>query len=153
LRAELLPALHAAHDAEGWLSPEALDDIAFRLGLGRAEVHGVASFYGSFALEPRSPRVRRICTDIVCAAAGAVAPTSAVATGAGAEATGPAAVVAPCLGRCEQAPATLTTDHGQALAAPAPPPVDPPADSRTLLRRVGVADPADLDDYLAHGGY
>jgi NADH:ubiquinone oxidoreductase subunit E len=44
-RDALLPALHEAHDAVGWLAPEALDAIADRLGLGRADVFGVASSY------------------------------------------------------------------------------------------------------------
>ncbi|MBM3661258.1 MAG: hypothetical protein FJW95_17375, partial [Actinobacteria bacterium] len=76
-RDELLPALHDAHDAAGWLAPEVLDAIADRLGLGRAEVHGVASFYGAFSLTPRPRRLRRVCTDIVCAAAGAADPGDA----------------------------------------------------------------------------
>jgi NADH-quinone oxidoreductase subunit F len=142
-RADLLPALHDAHDAEGWLSPDALDAIASRLGLGRAEVFGVASFYGSFSLTPRSRRVRRVCTDIVCAAAGASRP----------DGTDPGVVPAPCLGRCEQAPAVLETDAGAAVAPVGVPPVPQPASERVLLRRVGVVEPVDLDDYRAHGGY
>ena len=73
----LLPALHAAHDAEGWLSPSALAEIAARLGLGRAEVFGVASFYGSFSLTPRPRRVQRVCVDVVCAA-GRPLPTAPI---------------------------------------------------------------------------
>src|SRR5262245_53428918 len=64
----LLPALHAAHDADGWLAPSALGEIAARLGLGRAEVYGVASFYGSLSLVPRPRQVRRVCVDVVSAA-------------------------------------------------------------------------------------
>jgi len=85
----------------------------------------------------------------------------------------------PCLGMCEQAPAVLgqrtgrpdvalggaTTDTFDAIVRPdssvvcagadtAPQTWDPAtrADLR-LLRRVGVADPASIDDYQAHGGY
>ena len=142
----LLPALHDTHDAEGWLSPAALDGVADRLGLGRAEVHGVASFYGSFALAPRPRRVQRVCVDVVCAMAGAAEPDGA----------DPGVIAAPCLGRCEQAPARLHTQGGNAAdpdADAGPPPVPQPVDDRTLLRRVGVVDPASLDDYCAHGGY
>src|SRR3954449_3997933 len=95
-RDQLLPALHEAHDAAGWCSPETLDAIAERLGLGRAEGFGVASFYASFSLTPRARRTRRVCTDVVCAAAGAVAPDHRPGAS-------PAAIAAPCLGRCEQA--------------------------------------------------
>ena len=142
----LLPTLHDTHDAEGWLSPAALDGVADRLGLGRAEVHGVASFYGSFALAPRPRRVQRVCVDVVCAMAGATEPDCA----------DPGVIAAPCLGRCEQAPARLHTEGGNAAdpdADAGPPPVPQPVDDRTLLRRVGVVDPASLDDYCAHGGY
>ena len=142
----LLPALHEAHDAEGWCSPAALDGIAEQLGLGRAEVHGVASFYGSLALTPRPRRVQRVCVDVACAVAGATPPDGA----------DPGVVAAPCLGRCEQAPAVLHTDGGRAVdptAGAGSPPVPQPPEDRTLLRRVGVVDPASLDDYRAHGGY
>jgi len=144
-RDQLLPALHAAHDATGWCSPDDLDAIAEHLGLGRAEVFGVASFYGSFSLTPRTRRVRRVCTDVVCVAAGAVRPDDDDAAAG--------VVGAPCLGRCEQAPAVLETEGGAAVDPVSAPPVPQPADHRVLLRRVGVADPTSLDDYRAHGGY
>src|SRR5215211_3425759 len=141
-RDALLPALHAAHDADGWLSEAAIDDVAGDLGLARAEVYGVASFYGSFSLTPRPRRVRRVCTDVVCLAAGATAS----------DASDPATIATNCLGRCEQAPATLVTDSGDALASPVAAPVHQPQATRRLLRRVGVVDPASVDDYRADGG-
>jgi NADH-quinone oxidoreductase subunit F len=142
-RDALLPALHEAHDAAGWLAPEVLDAIADRLGLGRAEVFGVASSYASFAFSPRPRRLRRVCTDVMCAAAGAEPP----------DPDAPGVVASPCLGRCEQAPAVLDTEGGRAVAPVAPAPVPQPVAARTLLRRVGVVDPASLADYRAHGGY
>ncbi|HET7585230.1 MAG TPA: NAD(P)H-dependent oxidoreductase subunit E [Gemmatimonadaceae bacterium] len=83
----------------------------------------------------------------------------------------------PCLGLCEQAPAALVTVAGEAPmerlfgnvtveraarvlqgdlsaseeARPRIPQAGDPA--LRLLRRVDVTDPADLDDYRAHGGY
>src|SRR5262245_59668780 len=139
----LLPALHAAHDAEGWLSPSALQEIATRLGLGRAEVFGVASFYGSFSLVPRPPRVRRVCVDVVCATRVAVVP----------DGSDPAVVAAPCLGRCEAAPAGLDTDGAEAVGdAPLPPPVFQPADELTLLARATTGDATSFDTYVARGG-
>jgi NADH-quinone oxidoreductase subunit F len=140
----LLPALHAAHDAEGWLSPAALTEIAARLGLGRAETFGVASFYGSFSLVPRPPRVHRVCVDVVCAARGAVAP----------DGSDPSVVAAPCLGRCEAAPASMETDGAVALGeGPLPPPVFQTADSLRLLSRAATARATvDFDDYIKRGG-
>src|SRR3954454_20879746 len=66
----LLPALHAVHDAVGWISRSAVDEIARRLEVAPADVYGVASFYGLFSLEPRPPRVVHICTDLACRIAG-----------------------------------------------------------------------------------
>src|ERR1044072_876042 len=69
----LLPALHAVHDAVGWISRPALDEIARRLEVAPADVYGVASFYGLFSLEPRPARVVHVCTDLACRMAGSEA--------------------------------------------------------------------------------
>ncbi|HYT39118.1 MAG TPA: NAD(P)H-dependent oxidoreductase subunit E, partial [Acidimicrobiia bacterium] len=66
----LLPALHAVHDATGWISRGALDEIARRLEVAPADVYGVASFYGLFSLTERPPRVVHVCTDLACRMAG-----------------------------------------------------------------------------------
>src|SRR5437016_12126523 len=66
----LLPALHAVHDATGWISRGALDEIARRLEVAPADVYGVASFYGLFSLAERPPRVVHVCTDLACRMAG-----------------------------------------------------------------------------------
>src|SRR5262249_31212422 len=112
-------------------------------GLGRAEVYGVASFYGSFSLAPRPRRVRRVCVDVVCAARGAVVPAG----------SDPGIVAAPCLGRCEAAPAALDIEGGESIGTDAAPaPVYQPPESRVLLARVGVGDAATFDAYVARGG-
>ncbi|MGH9041210.1 MAG: NAD(P)H-dependent oxidoreductase subunit E, partial [Acidimicrobiia bacterium] len=171
----LLPALHAIHDVTGWISPGGLDEVCRRLGVAPAEAHGVASFYGLFSMEPRPTRVVHVCVDLACRMVGAGELSEGLSGG-------PDAVVeeSPCLGLCERAPAALVVDYGQArheavlapatrntvtaavdggaAAAPDEPEVaacvpqrgDP---SLVLLRRVGVVDPTDLDDYRAHGGY
>ena len=171
----LLPALHAVHDAVGWISRGALDEIARRLEVAPADVYGVASFYGLFSLEPRPPRVVHVCTDLACRMAG-----SDALLGSGDAGQDSALVESPCLGVCERAPAVLVAQygdgHGEAVIAPAAPAdvqaalVDgigalapepgvtaavPQAGdpSLVLLRRVGAVDPASLDDYRHHGGY
>jgi NADH-quinone oxidoreductase subunit F len=171
----LLPAIHAVHDAVGWISRGALDEIARRLEVAPADVFGVASFYGLFSLEPRPPRVVHVCTDLACRMAGA-----GELTGSGGGGEGAALVESPCLGVCERAPAVLVAQygdgHGEAVVAPAAPAdvqaalvggigalvaepgvtaAVPQAGDPTLvlLRRVGAVDPASLDDYRHHGGY
>ena len=55
----------------GWISPGALNYVALRLDVAPAEVHGVASFYGMFSLQPRPPVVAHVCDDIACVTRGA----------------------------------------------------------------------------------
>src|SRR5437764_14930895 len=174
----LLPALHAVHDATGWISRAAVDEIARRLEVAPADVYGVASFYGLFSLEPRPPRVVHVCTDLACRIAGSGGLVESLGS-AGVEGVSPW-VESPCLGGCERAPAALVTQYGdgqgEAVVAPAsaadvaaalteglgglrpePPVVAavPQAGEPglVLLRRVGVVDPASLDDYRSHRGY
>ncbi|MFI9615027.1 NADH-ubiquinone oxidoreductase-F iron-sulfur binding region domain-containing protein [Streptomyces sp. NPDC052023] len=172
----LLPGLHAINDRIGWISEGALDYLCRRLTVPPAEAYGVATFYAMFSVKPRPATVLHVCTDLTCAAAGAQELC------AGIEARlGPGVHVerSPCLGLCERAPAALAVKAGDpvrtavsapatvdaaVLAATAPDsaPEEPPAalavpqagsPDLVLLRRVGVVDPASLDDYRAHGGY
>ncbi|MFI6851393.1 NAD(P)H-dependent oxidoreductase subunit E [Streptomyces sp. NPDC050416] len=174
----LLPGLHAINDRVGWISDGALDYLCRRLTVPPAEAYGVATFYAMFSVKPRPATVLHVCTDLACAAAGAPELCAGIE-----ERLGPGSGVAversPCLGLCERAPAALAIRAGDpvrtavsapatvqdavlAASAPDSAPEEPPAalavpqarqDGLMLLRRVGVVDPASLDDYRAHGGY
>ncbi|MFI6034404.1 NADH-ubiquinone oxidoreductase-F iron-sulfur binding region domain-containing protein [Streptomyces sp. NPDC051315] len=172
----LLPGLHAVNDRVGWISEGALDYLCRRLTVPPAEAYGVATFYAMFSVRPRPSTVLHVCTDLACAAAGAQELCAGVEAGLG---PGVHVERGPCLGLCERAPAALAIRAGDpvrtavsapatvreaVLAATAPDsaPEEPPAvsavpqagdDGLVLLRRVGVVDPASLDDYRAHGGY
>lgn len=145
----LLPTLHAIHDRVGWLSPAATDLVADRLGLGAAEVYGVASFYGLFSTTERPAHQVHVCVDLACRANGSTEAT-----------VPPGAHPSPCLGVCERGRATLSVRSGEPVARsvdPEPPPAaavpqsgDP---SLVLLRRAGRVDPDSIDDYLADGGF
>jgi NADH-quinone oxidoreductase subunit F len=171
----LLPALHAVHDAVGWISRGAVDEIARRLEVAPADVFGVASFYALFSLEPRPPRVVHVCTDLACRIAGSERLVDGVESSETAVLS-----ESPCLGVCERAPAALVTQYGdnrgEAVVAPASPSdvagalrgglggiaSEPGVAAAVpqvgeanlvLLRRVGIVDPISLDDYRSHGGY
>ncbi|MFI6498324.1 NAD(P)H-dependent oxidoreductase subunit E [Nonomuraea typhae] len=150
----LLPALHAVNDRVGWISEGALDYICRRLTVPPAEAYGVASFYSLFSLSQRPARVLHVCTDLACQARGA----SEVRRGVE-ERLGPPGTdwqESPCLGLCERAPACLSLEAGaSADAEPAVAAAVPQAGQAdlVLLRRIGVVDPASLDDYRAQGGY
>ena len=170
----LLPALHAVNDRVGWISEGALDYICRRLTVPPAEAYGVATFYHLFSVKPRPASVTHVCTDLACQAKGADEVRRAVE-----ERLGPPGISwqpSPCLGLCERAPAALTLRAGETpgavVYAPASAenvpgdaggePEEAPAaaavpqagrDGLILLRRVGVVDPASIDDYRANGGY
>ncbi|MER6221371.1 NADH-ubiquinone oxidoreductase-F iron-sulfur binding region domain-containing protein [Streptomyces sp900105755] len=172
----LLPGLHAINDRIGWISEGALGYLCRRLTVPPAEAYGVATFYAMFSVRPRPATVLHVCTDLACTAAGASALCAGVEGGLG---PGVHVERSPCLGLCERAPAALAIRAGDpvrtAVAAPATVPTallaatapdsapeEPPAEAAvpqagqeglTLLKRVGVADPASLDDYRANGGY
>ncbi|WP_086563324.1 NAD(P)H-dependent oxidoreductase subunit E [Streptomyces africanus] len=174
----LLPGLHAINDRVGWISDGALDYLCRRLTVPPAEAYGVATFYAMFSVKPRPATVLHVCTDLACAAAGAPELCAGIEERLGLG-SGVSVQRSPCLGLCERAPAALAiragdpvrtavsapaTVHDAVLAASAPDsaPQEPPAglavpqagqDGLMLLHRVGVVDPASLDDYRAHGGY
>ncbi|MDQ0948362.1 NADH-quinone oxidoreductase subunit F [Streptomyces phaeochromogenes] len=174
----LLPGLHAVNDRIGWISEGALDYLCRRLTVPPAEAYGVATFYAMFSVKPRPATVLHVCTDLACAAAGASELCAGVEAGLGLG-SGVSVERSPCLGLCERAPAALAIKAGDpvrtAVSAPATveravlaasspdsAPEEPPAalavpqagdPSLMLLSRVGVVDPASLDDYRAQGGY
>jgi NADH-quinone oxidoreductase subunit F len=117
-RHRLLPALHAIQNRVGWISPGAVNYVALRLDVAPAEIHGVASFYGMFALEPRPTVVAHICDDIACIASGSeklCAELEVTLGPAGAACCGGRAIWlrSQCLGLCERAPAALIRSAGE----------------------------------------
>ncbi len=181
-RSLLIPALHAVQSRIGWISTPALNYICKRLAVAPAEAYGVATFYALFATSPRPPLVAHVCDDIACRLAGAEALcgdlTRAVGPAGEPARDGRATWLrSPCLGLCDRAPAAMFTVAGERPATFAMAPVDavdivrtleagdapgsypsadppqPGSDRPRLLGRVGVVDPASLDDYRANGGY
>ncbi len=70
-RSAVLPALRLAQERYGWLSPDALREVADGLGETPAYCDAVASFYDMFHLEPVGRHLVEICTNISCALVGA----------------------------------------------------------------------------------
>ncbi len=67
----VLPALRLAQERYGWLSPEALQDVADALDYTPAFCLSVASFYDMFNLEPVGRHMVEVCTNVSCALSGA----------------------------------------------------------------------------------
>jgi NADH-quinone oxidoreductase subunit E len=70
-RSALIPLCHLAQEQDGWLTPEAIDEVAALVGLEPAEVLGTATFYEMLHTEPVGAYVISVCTNIACMLRGA----------------------------------------------------------------------------------
>ncbi|MBI4278942.1 MAG: NADH-quinone oxidoreductase subunit NuoE [Armatimonadetes bacterium] len=120
-RSALLPALHVAQRQVGYLSVEAMEDVAEVTGLPLNEVASVASFYTMFSLRPVGRHVVRLCTNISCLLCGSdeVLAHLRRRLGVGPGETTPDGAftlrVEECLAACDRAPAMLVNEelHGR----------------------------------------
>jgi NADH-quinone oxidoreductase subunit E len=68
----VMPALRLAQERNGgWLSPDAIREVADALELTPAYCLSIASFYDQYRLEPVGRRIVEVCTNVSCALAGA----------------------------------------------------------------------------------
>jgi len=70
-RSAVLPALRLAQERYGWLSPDALREVAVALEETPAFCKSVASFYDMFNLTPVGEHMVEVCTNVSCALYGA----------------------------------------------------------------------------------
>ena len=109
----LIEHLHTLNDHFGQLRTDHLAALAQLLRLSQAEVYEVASFYHHFEVvqakadgsypEP-APLTVRVCDGIACELAGARDLLTRLPALLGTEVR---VIAAPCIGRCEQAPAAV----------------------------------------------
>ena len=104
----LIEHLHKLNDHYHGLFERHLVALAADMRLGMTEVYEVASFYHHFEVLPGdavAPRLTvRVCQSLSCQMAGAEALLERLPALLGADVK---LVAAPCMGRCEQAPAAL----------------------------------------------
>lgn len=110
----LIEHLHALNDRFGALREPHLVALAREMNLPMAEVYEVATFYHHFEVVPGDAQVPaltvRVCESLSCSLAGAGDLLARLPTLLGEDVR---VVAAPCLGRCEQAPAV--TVHQSAV--------------------------------------
>jgi NADH-quinone oxidoreductase E subunit len=70
-RATLLPALWMIQEARGWVSDQAMVEVAEVLGLTPAYVKGVVTFYTMYHLHPVGTNFVQVCTTTPCNICGA----------------------------------------------------------------------------------
>lgn len=113
LEGPLLPMLHALQATYGYVPRECVPVLADVLNLGRAEIHGVISFYHDFRDHPAGRHVLKICRAEACQSMGgnALAEETLAKLGVGWHGTTPdgRVTVEPvyCLGMCACAPAAM----------------------------------------------
>jgi NADH-quinone oxidoreductase subunit E len=70
-RSAVMPALDLAQEELGYLTPEAMTEVATALQLDAGYVEGVATFYTLFHLEPIGKHRFYMCTNLSCTLRGA----------------------------------------------------------------------------------
>ena len=70
-RSALLPALHVAQNEVGWLTREAMEEVAVILDLDWDQVEEVASFYTMYYKQPVGTYVLEVCKTLPCSILGA----------------------------------------------------------------------------------
>jgi len=70
-RSAVIPALHAAQEEHGWISPEAIDQVSSVMRVTPAYLTSVATFYDMFKTVPKGRHDVYVCTNISCSLLGA----------------------------------------------------------------------------------
>lgn len=120
----LLPVLHAIQDKLGFIPHDAVPLLAVRLGLSRAEIHGVIGFYQDFRSEAPGEHIVQLCRAEACQAAGARALEShareRLGIGYGGTTADGRFTLEPvyCLGNCACSPSLRIDDEVHAGVTP-----------------------------------
>ena len=115
-RSALLPMLHLVQSVQGYVSPDGVGFCARLLGLTKAEVGAVATFYTMYKRHPTGRHLVSVCTNTLCAVLGGQRIYDAVSAdlGVGHDQTAPDGSVtlehAECLAACDYAP-VVTVDY------------------------------------------
>ena len=70
-RSAVMPLLHIAQEIYGWVSPEAIADVAALCELDSTQVKSIAGFYTMYSEQPKGKFWLQVCTDLPCALKGA----------------------------------------------------------------------------------
>ncbi len=65
-RANLIAIMQDIQSEYKYLSPEMLELISEKLGIGTAKVYSVATFYENFSLEPKGKYTIKVCDGTAC---------------------------------------------------------------------------------------
>src|SRR5690348_14230159 len=115
-RSALLPMLHLVQSYQGYVTPEGIALCAEELGITKAEVGAVATFYTMYKRRPTGRHIVSVCTNTLCAFLGGERIFQALSEDLGVhhDETAPDGSVtlehAECLAACDYAP-VVTVDY------------------------------------------
>ncbi len=115
-RSAVPPALYLAQNQQGYITANAIRHCAELLGITRADVEDVVSFYTMFYTRPVGKYVVQVCRTLSCALNGAERVTEELVAKLGLEpgTTDPTGtftlVEVECLGACDRAPVVMVND-------------------------------------------
>jgi NADH-quinone oxidoreductase subunit E len=115
-RSAVLPALYLAQDQQGYITANAIRHVADLLGITRADVEDVVSFYTMFYTKPVGKFVLQVCRTLSCALNGAERVTEELSAKLGiasgqTDASGTFTLLeVECLGACDRAPVVMVND-------------------------------------------
>jgi len=116
-RSAVMPALDLAQEELGYLTPEAMTEVATALQLDAGYVEGVATFYTLFHLEPIGKHRFYMCTNLSCTLRGAEEMVEHLRGAIGVKEAGEVSAdglfsyeEVECMGACEYAP-MCRVDH------------------------------------------
>lgn len=115
-RSALLPLLHLFQSQDGYVSDDAIGESAELLGLTKAEIGAVATFYSMYKRAPMGRHLVSVCTNFSCKVRGGQEVYDRLSAHLGVGHNGTTAdgaltlEHAECLGNCEGAP-VVTVDY------------------------------------------
>ena len=144
-RSMLIEFLHRIQDARGYLPASYLVALAQEMKLAMAEVYEVATFYHHFDVvdadeTPPPPITIRVCETLSCKMAGADALRAALLAHGDPNVR---VIGAPCIGRCEEAPAAVVGRNAIGHATP----------QKVLDAVAARATEASAGDYVDYAAY
>ena len=123
-RSAVLPALYLAQYQQGYITANAIRHVAELLGITRADVEDVVSYYTMFYTRPVGKFVVNVCRTLSCAINGAERVTEELRGKLGikpgeTDASGTFTLMeVECLGACDRAPAVMVNDAWQECVTP-----------------------------------
>ena len=127
-RSAVMPVLQYVQKDLGYIPQEVIKRVAKKLGMSRAQVYGIVSFYSFFSLEPRGRFMVNVCMGTACYVAGSAQVLQKFCEVLNIEPGGTSAdglfTVRPvrCLGCCSRAAAVMVNErvHSRVTARDVP---------------------------------